>query len=87
MLVDNEQWHAEIGNFNGCLHVKECLHLFDYQIINKLGHYHGKSKPSACYYTSNNISIHLENQHCFLFLNIIFVFVLLFVTLQFTTFS
>ena len=32
MPVDIEQWHAEIGNFNGCLHyaiVKLGLNLFN----------------------------------------------------------
>ena len=31
MPVDTEQWHAEIGNFNGCLHyavIKLKLNLF-----------------------------------------------------------
>ena len=78
MPVDLEQWHVEIGNFNGCLHyaiIKLEINLFNIMVR--------VSQALALILAIISQYVFKINR-AFHFLNIIFVFVLLFIVLKFT---
>ena len=76
MPVDIEQWHAEIGNFKGCLHygiIKFEINLFN--IMVRVSQALILPIISQCVFKINT---------AFHFLNIFFIFVSLFVVLKLT---
>ena len=78
MLVDIEQWRAEIGNFNGCLHyaiIKLEINLFNIMV---------KVIQVLALILAIISQYVFKINAVFHFLNIIFVFVLLCIVLKFT---
>ena len=78
MLVDIEQWHAEIGNFNWCLHyaiIRLEMNLFNIMV---------RVSQVLALILAIIFQYVFKINRAFHFLNIIFVFVLLFIVLKFT---
>ena len=78
MPLGIEQWHAEIGNFNECLHyaiIKLEINLFNIMV---------RVSQALALILAKISQYVFKINRAFHFLNIIFVFVLLFIVLKFT---